>query len=180
MTIDDIPERLRRQVIREHYRAMQLRATATRLAKHPPEQRQAHAMRAASQRFKTEADRKAHGALMNRASQAACARRRQGKTALQLQDERRAQKQASKQRLKLARVASIKSPKSKAAVRAPRSAKPPAVTPLMIHVDAFTAAPPTPPPPPPASTCPRCGSPSDGGLCAGCVLADAFPKHVRD
>ena len=162
MTIDDIPERLRKEIVRRHYQAIQARSVAKRLRSTTPAERSAQSHRAQAARWSraSEADRLAHGALLNRASQASFAKRRKGKSFEQLRDARRAQKLASKKRVKLARQS--------------------AVTPIILPTVDTAPATHSQAPPPPTSNCPRCGQPSDGGLCAGCVLSAALPKHVRD
>ncbi len=170
MTVEDVPLSVRREIVREHYRAMQLRATHTRLSKHTPEQRQAHAKKAWSNRFKTQADKDAHGKAMNRASQRTYAKRRQGISAEQLLAKRRQQQRAYKERVK----AGIKPQKTT------KPARPLALTPIVLLTQEAVPAPTCQPQSPPTSNCPRCGQPSDGGLCAGCVLSAALPKHVRD
>ena len=180
MTVEDVPPSVRREIVREFFRDIQRRSVFKRLQNTSPEQRSAQSHRAQAARWSkaTQADKLAHGALMNAASQRTYAKRRQGKTAEQLHDARLAQKRAYKQRqrAKLAHdnvvnQAGIKSPKTK------RTDRPLALEPIILPT--VDTLPPTPSQalPPPASTCPRCNSASDGGLCPDCLLTLAMPRH---
>ena len=182
MRVEDVPPSVRREIVREFFREIQKRSTIKRLKNTTPEQRSAQSHKAQAARWSkaSESDKLAHGALMNAASQRTYAKRRHGKTAEQLHDARLAQKRAYKQRqrAKLAHdnvvnQAGIKSPKTK------RTYGQSAVTPIVLQM--VDTLPPTPLQAPPAqaqaSICPRCGQPSDGGLCADCVLTLAAPRH---